>query len=170
MIVSMIVAMTQSRVIGANNALPWHLPEELKRFRALTSGHAILMGRKTFVSLPKVLPDRDHYVITRSPDFKEQDPKARGSEHVFTAPDPVAALAMLRERIEQRGDIPEEVFVIGGGEIFAQLMPYAFRLYVSVVKQDVEGDTFFPAIDPREWAEAERTPFEAFDSIVYERR
>jgi dihydrofolate reductase len=169
MIVSMIVAVAQNRVIGSRNALPWHLPEDLKKFRELTTGHAILMGRKTFDSLPKVLPDREHYVVTRSVDFNVQNPKARGNEHVVAVADPVSALDLLQERIEFRKDIPQEIFIIGGGELYAQLMPYACKLYVTLVKQEIDGDTFFPEIDPCDWTETERTVFDGFDFIVYER-
>jgi dihydrofolate reductase len=169
MIVSMVVAMAQNRVIGAKNSLPWYLPDDLRKFRELTTGHAILMGRKTFDSLPKVLPNREHYIVTRSADFKEQNPKTQGNEHVFTVSDPVSALDILQERIEFKKDIPEEVFVIGGGELFAQLLPYSVKLYVTLVKKEIEGDTFFPEIEPCDWIETERTVFDEFDFVVFER-
>lgn len=169
MMVSMVVAMAQNRVIGAKNSLPWYLPEDLKKFRELTTSHAILMGRKTFDSLPKVLPNREHYIVTRSADYKEQNPRTKENVHVFTVSDPVSALDMLQERIDFKGDIPEEVFVIGGGELFAQLLPYAVKLYVTLVKKDIDGDTFFPEIDPCDWTETERTVFDEFDFVVYER-
>ncbi len=169
MIVSMVVAMTRNRVIGTRSALPWYLPEDLRRFKSLTDGHAIVMGRRTFDGLPRVLPGREHYVVTRSEHFMEENPKALGNSHVFAAPDPVSALAMTEERLELRGDIPEEVFVIGGGEIFLQLLPYASRLYVTLVKRDVEGDTYFPVIEPDEWTVTSCEEHDGFDFLVYER-
>ena len=167
--VSIVVAMAPNRVIGAKNSMPWYLPEDLKKFRELTTDHAILMGRKTFESLPKVLPNREHYVVTRDPDYKRTNERASESKHVFTAPDPVAALDLISDRIELSGDIPDEVFVIGGGEIFSQLLPYAGRIYVTLIKKEIEGDTFFPEIGEDEWEQISVQEFDGFDFMIYER-
>lgn len=169
MLVSMILAMASNRVIGSKNALPWYLPEDLKKFRELTTGHAILMGRKTFESLPKVLPGREHYVVTRKSDYKITNERAAESEHVFTAPDPVSALDLISERIELDGDIPDEVFVIGGGELFTQLLPYTDRIYLTLIKKEIEGDTYFPEIDPADWEETTSQDFDEYSFITLER-
>ncbi|MDD4326951.1 MAG: dihydrofolate reductase [Eubacteriales bacterium] len=167
--VSMIVAMSENRVIGSNNAMPWYLPEDLKKFRELTTGHAILMGRKTFESLPKVLPGREHYVVTGNSDYKETNERASGSEHVFTAPDPVAALDLIADRITTSGDIPDEVFVIGGGELFEQLLPYTERVYVTLIRKEMSGDTFFPELSLEDWVQTSSEEFDGFDFLIYDR-
>ncbi|MHB1483557.1 MAG: dihydrofolate reductase [Saccharofermentanales bacterium] len=162
--ISMIVAMARNRVIGGKNRLPWYLPEDLKKFRILTTGHIIIMGRKTFEGLPKVLPGRDHYVITRSPDYKTVNPMARDSEQVFVAGTPDEALQIIRERLSD-----DEVFVIGGGEIFRQMLPLADRIYMTEIKDDAEGDVFFPETDPAHWKEVSREVHDTFDFVVYDR-
>jgi dihydrofolate reductase len=167
--ISMVVAMSENRVIGASNSLPWYLPEDLKKFRELTTGHAMIMGRKTFESLPKVLPGREHYVITRSENYKEENKRASESNHVFVIPDPVSAVNLVRERIAYEHDIPEEIFVIGGGEIFSQLLSYASKLYVTLLKKPIEGDTYFPEIQREDWKETGRSIFDNFDFIEYTR-
>lgn len=167
--ISIIVAMTQNRVIGAKNSLPWYLPEDLKKFRELTTGHPMLMGRKTFESLPRVLPGRDHYVITRNADYKKTNAMAQNSDRVFVAQTPAEAISMVNECLSQTPGSSEEIFVIGGGEIFTQMLSLADRLYITYVKEDIEGDTFFPAIDSSQWKEVERQEFERFDFVVYDR-
>lgn len=168
--ISMIAAMARNRVIGSKSRLPWYLPEDLKRFRILTTGHIIIMGRKTFEGLPKVLPDRDHYVITRSPDYKAVNPMARDSEHVFVAGTPDEALQMIRERMARvGGKNDQEIFVIGGGEIFRQMLPVADRIYMTEIKDDAEGDVFFPETDPSQWKEVSREVHDTFDFTVYDR-
>lgn len=166
---SMIVAMARNRVIGANNTIPWHLPEDLKKFRELTMGHPILMGRKTFESLPRVLPGRDHYIITRNPGYKDSNPMARSSDRVFIAGTPMEAVDMARERLLLDPACPDEVFIIGGSEIFRQMMPFADRIYLSLLKEEVPGDTFFPAIEQSQWQEVESEAFDRFDFIIYDR-
>ena len=167
--ISMIAAMTPTRVIGAKNSLPWYLPEDLKKFRELTTGHPILMGRKTFESLPRVLPDRDHYIITRNADYKNVNPAARDSDRVFTAGTPEEAIGMAKENLRLHPASSDEVFVIGGGEVFRQMLPFADRIYITFVKEDIEGDTYFPVMEPAEWKETERRVFDRFDFAVYDR-
>ena len=167
--VSIIVAMALNRVIGSGNSMPWYLPEDLKKFRELTTGHAILMGRKTYESLPKVLPNREHYVVTRDPDYKSTNERASSNSHVFTALDPAAALGFISDRIELEGDIPEEVFVIGGGELFSQLLPYADKIYMTLIRKDIDGDTFFPQIDDNEWVQTSGEDFDGYSFLVFER-
>jgi dihydrofolate reductase len=135
--VSIIVAMAKNRVIGANNALPWHISADLKRFKALTMGHHIIMGRKTFESLGRILPGRISVVVTRNPNFRH--------EGVVTA-------SNLREAIERSRD-DTEVLVIGGEEIFREAQGLATRIHATEIARDYAGDRIFPPIDPSKWRE-----------------
>lgn len=135
---SIIVAKASNNVIGGDNKLLWHISEDLKRFKEITSGHTIIMGRKTFESLPKVLPNRHHIVITRDTNFKVD------SEAVTVIND-------ISDVISKFKDTDEEVFIIGGGEIYKTLIPYTKKLYLTRVYKDFEGDTSFPVINYDEW-------------------
>ena len=135
---SLIVAMTGSGVIGRGGGLPWRLSADLKRFKALTMGHHIIMGRKTFESLGRVLPGRTTIVVTRQTGYSAGAGVLVGA----SLPEAVALAA---------GD--EEPFVIGGGEIFGEALVMASKLYVTWVEAEVEGDTFFPAVDWGQWRE-----------------
>ena len=135
---SIIVAKANNDVIGGDNKLLWHISEDLKRFKDITSGHTIIMGRKTFESLPKVLPNRHHIIITRDKNFKVD------SEAVTIIND-------ISDVISKFKDTEEEVFIIGGGEIYKTLMPYTKKLYLTRVYKDFEGDTTFPSINYDEW-------------------
>jgi dihydrofolate reductase len=134
----LIVAAARNGTIGAGGALPWHIPADLKRFKALTMGKAMVMGRKTFASLPGLLPGRRHIVLTRDVAWH-----AKGAE---TAPDLAAALVLA-------GD--GEVMVIGGAEIFALALPHAARIELTEVQAEVPGDTFLTPIGPG-WRETAR--------------
>lgn len=138
MTLSIVVAMARDRAIGRNNDLLWHLPADLRRFKALTTGHSILMGRRTWESLPNgALPKRRNIVVSRSLQATE------GAE-LYTSIE--AALQALESSSQ------EEVFVIGGGEIYQQLLPQAHRLYLTVVEGEYpEADTFFPEINQADW-------------------
>ena len=135
---SIIVAKASNDVIGGDNKLLWHISEDLKRFKEITSGHTIIMGRKTFESLPKVLPNRHHIIITRAKNFKVD------SESVSIIND-------ISDVISKFKDTEEEVFVIGGGEIYKSLIPYTKKLYLTRVYKDSEGDTTFPSINYDDW-------------------
>ena len=135
---SIIVAKASNDVIGSDNKLLWHISEDLKRFKEITSGHTIIMGRKTFESLPKVLPNRHHIVITRDKSFNVDS-------------DDVTIINDISEVISKFKDTEEEVFIIGGGEIYKTLMPYTKKLYLTRVYKDFEGDTTFPEIDANKW-------------------
>ena len=135
---SIIVAKASNDVIGGDNKLLWHISEDLKRFKEITSGHTIIMGRKTFESLPKVLPNRHHIVITRDKNFTVDS-------------DAVTIINDISDVISKFKDTEEEVFIIGGGEIYKTLMPYAKKLYLTRVYKDFEGDTTFPNINYDEW-------------------
>jgi dihydrofolate reductase len=133
----MIAAASGNNVIGKDNDMLWRLPDDFKRFKALTSGHAILMGRKTFESLPGILPNRTHVIVTRSKDYKVEGCEVESS---------------LTEALITRTDkSPEDIFIIGGGEIYKQGMELADKIELTRVHANFEGDTFFPEINLKEW-------------------
>jgi dihydrofolate reductase len=144
---ALIVAMTRRGVIGRGGTLPWRLSADLKRFKALTMGHTIIMGRKTWDSLGRPLPGRTSWVLTRRADFE--------------LPPEVFVSHNLAEAVYKAAKDDDEVFVIGGGEIFAQALGRADRLYVTWVEADVEGDSYFPPWDPAEWRLIESQPHSA---------
>ncbi len=133
--ISVIAAVADDNVIGGNNALLWHISEDMKMFKRVTSGHPVVMGRKTFESLGRPLPNRTNVVITRNPDFAAD------------------GVRVARSLEETAGMFPaeEEIFIIGGGEIYARAMPVADRLYITRVHAEYEGDTRFPDWDPADW-------------------
>ncbi len=137
--IALIAAVAKNGVIGAKNDLPWNLPEDLKRFRALTAGKTVIMGRKTFDSiyarLGKALPNRTNVVITRQTDIK--------------MPEGVVVQSTIEDALRSHGS--SDIFVIGGGEIFRQTIDLADTLYVTHVHSEVEGDSHFPQIDPKKW-------------------
>lgn len=149
---SLIWAMAENGTIGIDNRLPWHLPADLKRFRAITSGRAILMGRRTFESFPRPLPDRLHVIITR--------------DQKYRAPVGCIVVHSLSEalRVVEGG---EEAFVIGGASLYRQTLPLADRLYVTLVHAAVPGDTGFPALDWTGWRELEREDHAADERHAY---
>ena len=139
--ISIIVAAAENGVIGNAGTLPWRMSSDLKRFRALTMGKPVVMGRKTFQSLPKALDGRDNIVVTRDAGFR-----ADGAE---TTPNLPAAIALARQHGERRG--AAEIMIIGGGELYAAGLPLASRVYLTRVHATIAGDTTFPNIDPAEW-------------------
>ncbi|OFZ72118.1 MAG: hypothetical protein A2W04_05070 [Betaproteobacteria bacterium RBG_16_64_9] len=163
--VSLIAALSRNRVIGRDKQLPWRLSEDLRRFRELTMGHPVIMGRKTYESILMTLggplPGRMNIVVTRSPDY--QAPGCRLAASVQSALD--------RAREAAPGG---EVFVVGGAEIYRLALPFADRLYLTEIHADVEGDAWFPALDAEEWRETSREPRESqdfrYDFATYERR
>ncbi len=141
---SIIVAIANNNVIGKDNKLIWHLPEDLKRFKKLTTGHTIIMGRKTFESLGRVLPNRKHVVLCNDMALNIDD------ENVEVLPD----IRLLDKYINSE----EENFVIGGATIYKLLMPYAKKMYITKINQDFEGDVYFPEIKDEEWQEISKEP------------
>ena len=139
---SIIVAKAKNNILGKNNKMIWHLPEDLKHFKNLTTGHTIIMGRKTFESLGKPLSNRKHIIFSQNPDFKVND------ENVEV----VHSLLQIQDLIEGK----EEAFVIGGAMIYNFLMPYVKKMYVTEVEKDFDGDTFFPSINEDVWKEVSR--------------
>ncbi|CAG7627908.1 Dihydrofolate reductase [Paenibacillus solanacearum] len=161
MTVSFIFAMDETRGIGIDNKMPWYLPNDFAYFKSKTLGHTVLMGRKTFDSLGgKPLPKRRNVVLTRDPSFS-----AEGIETVRTV-----------EEAMEYGRGEEELFVIGGSEVFRLFLPYADRMYVTEIAHRFRVDTYFMEVDMQEWREAsrerglkdERNPY-AYDFVVYER-
>ncbi|MCA0434761.1 MAG: dihydrofolate reductase [Proteobacteria bacterium] len=141
--VALVVAVARNGVIGRDGGLPWHIPSDLKRFKAVTLGKPIIMGRRTWESLPKKpLPGRRNIVVTRNSGFL-----AEGADVAAT---PEAALAIAR------AENSDEICVIGGGDIYRLFFPLADRLYLTEVDLAVDGDTRFPAVDPAIWREASR--------------
>jgi len=138
--IALIAALARNRAIGRGNAMPWRLPEDLKRFKRLTMGHAVIMGRRTFESIGSPLPGRSNIVITRSRDWS---PHGCAIVHSLDA-----ALAAAES--------PGETFVIGGAQIYALAMPLAQRLYLTEIERDFEGDAFFPDYDRSAWREVSR--------------
>jgi len=131
--ISLIVAMGRNRVIGQNNQMPWHLPNDLQHFKNTTRGHTVVMGRKTFESIGRPLPDRRNIVLTRQTDY---------------AP---AGVEVVHTLDELHFPADEEVFIIGGSEIFSAFLPVADRLYITYIEGAFTGDTFFPPYDRNEW-------------------
>jgi dihydrofolate reductase len=154
MIVSAILAMSKNRVIGKDNQIPWHLSADLKYFKRTTLHHHIIMGRKTFLSIGKPLPKRTNIVLTRNPFFV--------ASHVLVASSIEEALSIAEENGE------EEVFIIGGGEIYRQSMPYWDKVYLTRVDIEVEGDVFFPELDNKEWRLLSDEPHETDEKNIYQ--
>lgn len=154
--ISAIVALNQARAIGIHNDLIWRIPDDLKRFKALTTGHPIIMGRKTFESIGRPLPNRTNIIVTRRPHRESADVHSL----VVTASSVPEALdkAAAADR--------EEVFIIGGGEIFAQSLSLTDRLYLTVVKSDAAGDVFFP--DYSEFTKVISRETHEWNGLVYE--
>ena len=134
---SIIVALAENNVIGKDNKLLWRLPADLNRFKEITMGNTIIMGRKTFQSLPKVLPGRKHIVLTKDKNFHVED------ENVLIVYSIENLIASISSEVEN--------FIIGGGEIYKALMPYADKLYLTKVEESFQGDTFFPEIIKGQW-------------------
>lgn len=137
--IAAIVAMSQNHVIGKNNQLPWHLPADLKHFKDLTTGHPIIMGRKTFQSIGKVLPNRTNIVVTRNKNYRVEGAFVVGS---------------IEEAIElASAKDNNEVFIIGGADIFKLSMPRINRLYLTIIQANIEGDVYFPKLESQQWQE-----------------
>lgn len=159
--ISLIAAMSLERVIGVKNQLPWHLPDDLRRFKQLTLGKPVVMGSQTYLSIGKPLPGRENFVLTRDVD--------KHFEGCFMVHD----VGSLVEAVKAF----EEIFIIGGAQIYQQFLPIADRLYLTVVQTSVAGDAYFPEWNPSEWQEYSREhhPIDekhpvAFDFVVLDRR
>ena len=134
--ITLVVAMGLNREIGIDNLLPWHLPKDLKHFKEITSNHPIIMGRKTFESIGKPLPNRTNIVVSRKKDWFEEG---------------ILIVGSLKEALKFAQKIDEDIFIIGGGNIFEQTMDIADKLEVTEIKTIIDADTFFPEIDEKIW-------------------
>ncbi|WP_088006293.1 dihydrofolate reductase [Indiicoccus explosivorum] len=158
--ISLLVAHDSNRVIGKDNQLPWHIPEDLKYFKEKTMGKGIVMGRKTFESIGRPLPGRKNIVLTRKKDYE-----APGAEVVHSLDDGIRSAA------EQH----QEIMIIGGAELFKETLPIADRLYVTYIDRPFEGDTYFPPYGKEEWtlvssSEKHQTSGIPYSFLVYERQ
>ena len=149
--ISVIAAMSENRVIGRDGALPWHLPADLARFKSITTGHAVIMGRKTFESVGKPLPNRRTIVITRNNDYQ--------CAGVFIA-------HSLDEALDHAAR-EDEIFILGGEAVYRIALPRADRLYLTIVHATIEGDTYFPRFDFDDWKLVEDERHEVDDRHAY---
>ena len=149
--ISLIVAMASNRVIGINGQMPWHLSADLKKFKSITMGHPILMGRKTYESIGRPLPGRRNLVISRNPDYK-----IAGCE-VFSD---------IQNAISSCDDC-EELFVIGGAAFYESMLPKANFMYLTEINKEFTGDTYFPQIHKQEWQEIERQDINDDSSVDF---
>ena len=154
--ISLIVAMADNRVIGGDNKLLWHISEDLKRFKALTIGKPVVMGRKTYDSIGRPLPNRPNIVVTR--------------QEGWTAPG-VTAVTNLEDALKTAGNLASgEIMVIGGAQIYAQALPFATRVYLTHIHKAYDGDARFPELPQSEWKETERQKGEGdYEFITYQR-
>jgi len=152
--ISIIVAMDGNRVIGKNNQLPWHISDDLKNFKKLTSGNTIIMGRKTFESIGKPLPNRINIVVSTSM------PETKGVVVCRSVPEAVANAKMHGK----------DIFIIGGSQIFEQTISLADKMYISHVKKNYAGDVFFPEFEDKDWKAESKQDFPDFELAVYVRR
>ena len=152
MTVTVIAAVGANRAIGRDNDMPWHLPEDLAHFKRTTLGHTLVMGRKTYDSIGRPLPGRTTVVVTR--------------QLSWSAPNVLVAHSLERALQLAHGD---EVFVAGGGEIYAQALPLADAMVLTEVEQSPEAEVFFPEVDPAAWREVAREPHDGFSFVTYER-
>lgn len=165
--IALVVAAAENGVIGRDGRLPWRIPSDLRLFRRLTMGKPVIMGRKTFESIGKALDGRDNIVVTRDSTFR--------AEGVIAKPTPEAAVEEARALAQSRG--VDEIMVIGGAEVFRELLPQAQRIYLTRVHGTPGGDTFLPSISMNEWHELSREPLPRGDMdefpctlVVLERR
>ena len=146
MTAALIVAMTKGRVIGRDNTMPWHLPEDLKLFKATTTGHIIAMGRKTYESIGRPLPNRENFVISRS----------------AVAIEGCRVFKSVSECMEAARDYDKKLFFIGGGQIYADVIDIVDEMHISYLHEEFEGDTYFPAFDESAWKVEEVKEFQDF--------
>lgn len=150
--INIVVAKASNNVIGAKNDLIWHLPNDLKHFKSITSGHPIIMGRKTFESLGRPLPNRTNIVVTR-----DQNWNTEGIEIASSLP----------KAIEVAKKIDDDIYILGGGNIYKQAMEFTDVLYITEVHHEFDGETYFPEIDLDEWEEVEREDFKKDEKHLY---
>lgn len=140
--ISFIVAMDENRIIGKDNTLPWYLPADLQYFKKITMGHPILMGRKTYESIGKPLPGRENIILTRNADYQHEG---------------ITVISDMKDAVAYADALDDEVFVIGGAEIFKQLLADSKRIYITQIHHSFEGDTYFPELNMSKWQTVSRT-------------
>lgn len=155
MVISLIAAFDSSRAIGKQNALPWYLPADLKRFKMLTIGHPIIMGRKTYESIGKPLSGRANIVLTREARYEAAGCKV------------VHSVEQALEAAKKAPNDSDEIFVIGGAAIFKEFLPRADKMYLTLIDHDFGGDVFFPEFDRTEWREISREPHDPDEKNPY---
>jgi dihydrofolate reductase len=139
--ISLIVAMASNRAIGLNNQMPWHLSADLKRFKQITMGHPIIMGRLTFEAIGRPLPGRTNIIVSRNPSYEQEG---------------CVVVDSIEAAINHGCGLADEVFVIGGATLYEATLPLADSLYITQINQDFGGDTFFPVFDTNDWFEVEK--------------
>ncbi len=157
--INIIVGMTKEKVIGKNNTLPWHIPEDLQNFKKLTDNTTVIMGRKTYQSLPpkfRPLPNRHNVVVSRT---------LTNIEEIG-----VDICPSIESALEKAKSYGKKIFFIGGTTIYRQALPFTERMYISYVKKNYEGDTYFPEFDQKDWNIESRQDFEKFELVVYRRK
>ncbi|MEI3791621.1 MULTISPECIES: dihydrofolate reductase [unclassified Chryseobacterium] len=150
---TIVVAMGEKNEIGFENKLLWHLPKDLKHFKDITSGHPVIMGRKTYESIGKPLPNRTNIVISRKKNWFQEG---------------ILIVGSIKEAVKFAKKIDEEVFIIGGGNIYEQTIEIVDKLEVTLVKADLDADTFFPKINPKVWKKTEETCHEKDEKNEYD--
>lgn len=150
---TIVVAMGEKNEIGFENQLLWHLPKDLKHFKEITTGHPVIMGRKTYESIGKPLPNRTNIVVSGKSDWFEEG---------------ILIVGSIKEAIKFAKKIDEEIFIIGGGKIYEQTIDMVDKLEVTLVKADLEADTFFPKIDSKVWKKVEEICYEKDDKNQYD--
>lgn len=159
--ISLLLAMDKNQLIGKDNDLPWRLPADLAYFKRVTMGHPIIMGRKTYDSIGRPLPGRENIIITRDTTYK-----AEGCKVIHS----------IDEIVKMSEETDQELFVIGGAEIFKEILPHSDRLYITEIEEEFEGDTYFPVFNKIEWKviskekgiKDEKNPYE-YTFLVYEK-
>ncbi|WP_120489705.1 dihydrofolate reductase [Bergeyella cardium] len=150
---TIIVAMGRNNAIGKGNQLLWHLPKDLKHFKELTSGHPIIMGRKTYESIGKPLPNRTNIVVSRKKDWFQEG---------------VLIVGSLKEALKFAKKIDENIFIIGGGKVYEQTINLADKLEITLVDAEIDGDTFFPKINPEKWIKVQETHHHKDEKHAYD--
>ena len=150
--ISLIVAMANNRVIGLDNKMPWHLSADLKKFKSITMGSPILMGRKTYESIGRPLPGRTNMIISRNLDYQQEG---------------CLVFNDLNTSLKKASECTQEVFIIGGSDLYKAILPMVDVIYLTLINKDFQGDTFFPEIDFNEWSEVAREDIKDDPSVYF---
>ena len=155
---SIVVAVGKNNEIGCDNKLMWNIPEDLKNFKEITTGKKIVMGRKTFESIGRKLPNRENIIISRNLD--DEYAKEKG----------ITVYNNIEDVIEKYGDVTEEVFILGGSQIYRELLPFCNKLYISYIDYENENaDAYFPDFDEKNWTKIEEKNYENWKFVIYKK-